>query len=336
MTPWALRWDGERLLEGRVVLPGGTAIVLRTQASEHVLFGACDVIGDGEGRVIARLGAVDWARPRSIPPLDVPGALPSGAGSAVLNLLSMQAQRANVPVLRYRGPYPTAQLFDTLRGSFAIAGVIHDVRTRFTANVEQIAFAGRSVEPAVDFVPDPHEWSWPDPRVCAQHRRGLERLWIEGRAWDRDGVGPRRLRREGDEWRAVFEIDGAPLCTVATVDEHGRLRAPPLRELPLPKACVGVELPPAAASVIGEALVAGAVPALRGAIAAIVRERTIVFGDSGFELATVEPARIVLHAALAERIEAVPPERSLALLVAALHGAVARAAQRRIAEAVGA
>jgi len=309
-------------------LPDGRTIELLPDADEHVVLGRCDVIADERGHPLARLAAVDWAHPRAIPALDVPGALPPGAGSAVLNLLATRARAAGVASLRYRGPYPSDTLFDTLRGSFAVP---ETTRERFTAEVVAAAFAGRSVEPAVDFVPDPHAWSWPDARVCAQHRHGLERLWIDGRAWDKEGVGPRRLRRDGHGWRAVFEIADEAVASIGTFDDEGRPFSRPLGAMPVPKALVGLELPPAACAVVAEAVIAGAIVPLRAAIAELLRDRPLVFGDAGFELAQIEPTRFVLHAAIAELLERIPPARSLAVLVAALHPCVARAAQAAIA-----
>lgn len=318
-------------------LPDGRAIELRPDAALHVVLGRCDVIADEHGHALARLAAVDWARPRSIPALDVPGALPPGAGSAVLNLLATRARDAGVASLRYRGPYPSEALFDTLRGSFAVAhgSSTADARERFTADVESAAFAGRSVEPAVDFVPDPHAWSWPDARVCAQHRHGLERVWIDGRAWDRDGVGPRRLRRDDHGWRAVFEIADEAVASIGTFDDEGRPLGRPLGAIPVPKELVGLELPPAACAVVAEAVTTGAIAPLRAAIAELLRDRPLVFGDSGFELARLEATRIVLHATIAAQLERIPPARSLAVLVAAVHPCVARAAQRALAHAHG-
>jgi hypothetical protein len=331
MTTWSLQWQGDRLLRARARLPDGGAIELRPGADEHPVLGRCDVVADAGGRALAMLSAVQWARPSSIPPLDVPGALPPGAGSCVLNLLAMQARAADITALRYHGPYPSFALFETLRGSFAVAGELDAARERFTAEVERAAFSGTAIAPAVDFVPDPHEWSWPSPRVCAQHRHGLERVWIDGRAWDRDGQGPRRLRRERDGWAAVFEIDGVVTGVVARFDDAGRAHAEPLARLPIDEDAIGVALPEELAQVLAVVLERDAIAALRPALAELLLGRALVLGDTGFELAIVEGDRIVVHPGLAERAAEIEPARSLPLFAAALRPALLRAAQQRIA-----
>ncbi|MBC8069919.1 MAG: hypothetical protein IAG13_16395, partial [Deltaproteobacteria bacterium] len=67
MTIWSLQWDAGQLSRATARLPGGATIGLHPRTAEHALLGVCDVITDADDRVLARLAAVDWACPRSIP-----------------------------------------------------------------------------------------------------------------------------------------------------------------------------------------------------------------------------------------------------------------------------
>ena len=64
------------------------------------------------------MGAVDWAVPRTIPPILAPSVLRAGAGTMILNVLATRARDAGVHRLRYAGPYPTAALWRSLQRSF--------------------------------------------------------------------------------------------------------------------------------------------------------------------------------------------------------------------------
>ena len=104
-------------------------------------------------RVLTTISTIDWARPTEIPAIAAPGALPPGAGGAIMNVLAILAQRAGVTELRYAGPYPTHALFSTLARSF---------RTTTTEDEFTSAFADRAARVArgpmdAVFVPAPHE-----------------------------------------------------------------------------------------------------------------------------------------------------------------------------------
>ena len=97
-----------------------------------------------------------------------------------------------MPSLRYRGPYPTAALFDSLLCSFVVQGDVQAALVRFTTDVERTAVLGQMHESDVEFEPAPFEWSWPHARVCVQRRDGVERIFIDGHAFDALRRGPRR------------------------------------------------------------------------------------------------------------------------------------------------
>ena len=62
--------------------------------------------------------ALDYARPDFIPPLFEPRRLPPGGGTTLLNLIAGLMKDQGVARVRYRGPYPTEQLFTALLECF--------------------------------------------------------------------------------------------------------------------------------------------------------------------------------------------------------------------------
>lgn len=104
-------------------------------------------------RVLTTISTIDWARPTEIPAIAAPGALPPGAGGAIMNVLAILAQRAGVTELRYAGPYPTHALFSTLARSFRTTTAEDDFTSAFADRAARVA---RGPMDAV-FVPAPHE-----------------------------------------------------------------------------------------------------------------------------------------------------------------------------------
>lgn len=329
---WSLTWSDDALVDATLRLPDGSTIALRPGAEAHALLGPCDGIHrvvDGElGSVVARVAAVAWARPTCIPAVDIPGALPAGAGSAILNLLSMLAADAGAPSLRYCGPYPTAALFESLRASFRVDD---DACGRFVADPDG-RFGTEDLSPPVDFVPAPFAWSWTAPRICAQHRDGLARLWIDGRPYDPDGEH-HLLVSDGDDRCAVVRFAGATWCEVLRVDADGVPRGPIAAPPSVSPELVGVALPDAMVEVVAEGLARESAPALGPAIHRVFAAG-ITLADTGLAPARRDPTGIVVHAALVERALASTPAASLRAVLDAVRGPVVRAAVAELARAV--
>jgi hypothetical protein len=279
-------------------LPDHREVALRLDAADHPVLGRCDLVCNAAGEVLAHASASDWRRPTRIPALDRPGALPAGAGTAILDLLAWQAWRAGTGPLRYHGPYPTAALWRSLLASFRVDEPHDAALARFGADAEARALAGTHGELDVDFHPAPHAWAWPRPRICVQHRAEVERVWIDGRPFDRDPTALRRLRSDGDAlvaciavgdetWAELLRLrhDGEPLSAIA-----------PLPAVP-PGLC-GTALPPAVIEVLGEIVVAEAPRALRGALRHVLQQAQIGWGDPGLDLVAWRERTLVLHAGL--------------------------------------
>jgi hypothetical protein len=335
-TAWSIAWEEDRLEVARLRLPDGRTIELRGNDGEHALFGRCDTIALAGEPAMARIAATHWSAPAAIPPLDVPGVLPPGTGTAVLNLLATMAERAEIASLRYVGPYPTGALFDTLLASFEVGEDIEAFRTLFTADALARSMSGRLVEAPVDFVPAAHTWSWPAARICVQKRNDVERVYLDGRPYRADSIGPRRLHVHGDRIVLAFEVAGQRHCEVAVLEPDGRPRGEMLGTIPVPDGFGDVPIPGGIAEVLAVVMIRGAPEPLRPLVAKVFAERSLVWGDAGFELAVASPDQLVVHAALAEPMLTLDAGNILARFVEALEPVVLRVAQAELAQAFAA
>jgi hypothetical protein len=329
----ALQWGDDVLTRARLRLPSGRHIAIETDAGEHPLFGRVDRIrtedDDGPGVTFC---AVCWSAPKNIPPLDRPGALPCGAGTAVLNLIARRAADVDVGMLRYRGPYPTAALFDTLRASFRVHGDAAEAADRFCDDVEQHALRGHMREVAVDFQPAPHEWLFVHPRVCVQARSEIERIYVDGLAYTREVTAIARLRDDADALVATLEVAGRPWVDIASFDDDGTMRDGPFAVPAVESPLLGMELPRAVVDVLGEALCARAPVMLRSTLRDVFAAVTLRFADTGTTLARQTSGAIEVHALLGERLDDMNSRSQIMWLLAAVEPVAQRWAQRVLAE----
>ena len=286
----ALAWDGDRLA---AALVAGYAATLAIDGAlgDHPVLGAVHTLAV-DGRPVAAMSALDWARPTAIPAIDRPAALPAGAGTLLLTAIARLAQDAGVAALRYAGPYPTDALWASLAPSFRTDGRAAD----FTATAAT-RWTGRDRAPiAIDFAPAPFERATVAPGVHVQLRDGLERAIVDGAAYDR-GAGVRRLVPDGDGWAAALWFGDRHHATAARFTAGGALVD--RTALPAPTGDpVGQVLPPALVAALGS-LVAELVPApLADAAPAALAAVPIVWGDPGPAAAADRGDRLVLHAAL--------------------------------------
>ena len=182
------RAPGGELREAWVSLPDGSAVGLSPGGAQHPLWGASDrLVHAAPGRAPQPLtvaGAVAWRAVDLIPPVAEPGRLPAGAGGALLNVLAALAHDQARPALRYRGPFPTEQLFWSLTESFRFVGG-PGALPRFVADAEGTFARGASDEVAVDWLPAPHERRIHPDGLVVQLRDGVERMAWQGRAYHR-------------------------------------------------------------------------------------------------------------------------------------------------------
>lgn len=332
---WAqLQWSasGEQLV--RLTVPDA---VLDGAVVAHPLLGAAHAVGT------TAMTALRWTRPTEIPAIAEPGRLALGAGGAILNTISVLAQRAGVATLRYAGPYPTAALWRTLLRSFRCAASEAD----FTADA-----IGRALRVArdpipIDFVPAPHE------RIAIPHgfvelRDGIERAVIDGIAYE-PGGSPARLvpphadapsdpahaaNLVSDESRLIAQhceiwFGDAPYARVATLAPNGTLLSGPH---PIP-ACespvIGRAFPLALRIAIGELVAEAVAPPLAAGTRALFAAEPLAWADLGARAAREQPDGLAVHAALWDRIAPLGLGRLALSLAEALTPVVAAAVVRR-------
>lgn len=273
--------------EGRLERLVADHLVVDGEVIDDPLLGPCHRAGD------TVISALDWARPTTIPVIAAPGALPSGSGGIVLDVIARLARDAGVRSLRYAGPYPTPALWRSLQRSFRSTAT----EAEFTANlVERMATLARD-EIAIDFHPAPHDRVWLGPRDHAELRDGLERVVLDGIAYERDGSPARLVEDRAEVW-----FGDRVWAHVAWLGRDGSLTDGPH---PLPVCSSDVvdkSFPPPLREAIAE-LVADAVPApLADDARRIVRERDLRWADLGARAAATRGEGFVIHAAIWERI----------------------------------
>ncbi len=323
---WSARWNGEALHAVTLARPDRSTVVLEGSSQPHPLFHrAHDVRVDDA--VVARCGQTDWRAPKHVPPVDVPGAMPPGAGSALLNWLAAAAKQAGSGPLRYRGPYPTAALFDSLSHSFRLDDPPSALE-RFTRDVESRSIRGSMVEVDVPFHPGPFEWHWPTEGLCVQLRDGLERVYVGGRSYALHQLGTRRLRREGDRFVAYIDLGGIPWHDVLTLESDGTPVGGPAPVPAAPTRLIGQAMPEEIVNLLGAVLQQRAPRLLAPSVAHVLSGHVLRWGDTGDELARRAEGAIELHSAFGERLPEMDPNAMLGAFVLALEPVVTRIAQR--------
>lgn len=326
---WAeLAWDdvtGELLT---LAVPG--AVIHRTTLI-HPLLGAAAPIATPEGSPLTVISHVDWARPTQIPAILAPAKLPPGAGGTLLNVLAMLAQRANIPALRYAGPYPTSALYRALLRSFRTTASEADF-TAEAANPARWSGAVRDPLP-FDFLPAPHDRIAIAPHGHVELRAGvLERATIDGVTFAREHAAIARLTDAG---RAEVWFGDAPYATVASFAADGTLVDGPHPVPACTSTVLGRAFPPPLTTALAE-LVADAVPPPLAADARRFMTATpLVWADLGARAARFTSSGLAVHAALWDRIAPLGLARLALALAEALAPVVTVALVQHAAAASG-
>jgi hypothetical protein len=227
--------------------------------------------------------AVDYARPDMIPPLFAPARLPPGAGTAVLNLIAGLMKDQGVARVRYRGPYPTEQLFTALLECFRHDPALDDALRRFMDADD------------VDWIPAPHERHLVAPGVSVQLRHQIDKVVLDGVAfYRRDWQGvirhePRVVREEGARVICSLWALGRSLEDRLTLDRSGEVQERPAPALdPIPPA----PLPPVWAPALAELIARESAPALASSLREVMRALTLEWGAVPGDLLEVDGARV--------------------------------------------
>lgn len=271
------------LHEAWVRLADGSAAGILPGGSHHPLWGPSDRLvhatAGGVPTTLTLAGAVTWNAVDLIPPVAEPGRLPTGAGAALLNVLAALAWDQGRPALRYRGPYPTEQLFWSLTESFRFGalGPGLDPLARFLVSAEATFERGTPEEVPVDWIPAPHERRVHSGGLVVQLRDGVERITWEGRTYHRiecQGLRRRehRVVRSVDggnsarRYRASLAVLGAVVEDHLTLDEQGN---PLDHHLLVPDPVLETPLVVPWREALGALLPLEATPLLTGAIEAV-------------------------------------------------------------------
>ena len=285
--------------------------VVRAAAS-HLGWGASDVIWalEGEGgfesaRSLTLFRSVAYESIDALPPLDDPVRLPHGGGSTVLNVIALLGQDQEKGTLRYRGPYPSGQLFSTLRESFRCGGDVGANRERFTHGAEEAAIHMTMVEAALDWQPAPYECFYPAAHTCVQLRDGVEKVYDHGHTYSRaDLVAEahrlRVLQTEDGQQRYVASLTilGRALEDHLILDEKGEI----LERLPdsKPRSMRGDPLlSPDWKAALVRLIAAESTSLLHTALWPVMDELTLMWGTVRKELWALTDNELVLHAGMA-------------------------------------
>lgn len=285
---------------------------------------------EDEAEPRALVSEVNWEEPGWIPAIDEPSALPSGVGSALLNFLAQQADERSLPTLKYRGPYPTLALFESLGASFMPPTPVDEAMRRFTADVEDIATAARIVEPSVAFRPAPFEWNWVGERVCLQQRYGIERIYLDGQAYERKEEVCRVVRSD-DAMELQVWFANKLWWHVASMTLEGEVTSESARP-ELNSAWMDKPLPDGLREALARVLVPAAPTMLQPAYQLVWQNIPIVFGDAGFSGARFDGTQMILHAAMAPGLGTLSPEMVLRELGRSLERPMLRIAQSVLAK----
>jgi len=334
----ALRWHDATLVEARLRLPDRSWLRIEPQAATDARWGFSDRLWhagsiSAGGDALTLFEALDWANVDRIPTLAEPARLPVGAGATVLNLISALALDQGRGVLRYRGPYPTEQLFATLLESYRYDSTTGDPLAAFMRG-------------ALAWHPAPHERVFAPEGACVHLRERVEKVVWQARAYHRpdvQGVGryaPYRVRDvAGHVVCSLWALGTAVEDTLALTEEGDVVRIVEAPPQPPERCPIAVEV----ADGIGAIVAATSAPALAPAIRAAAHRLTLTWAPLHGELAGVSGdttcvsnrLRAWLAASLESPSDAARREAALAALteMALLLGDALRArAQASVAE----
>ncbi len=316
----------------RLRLPDHRTVLVERDAADHPVLGRCDRFLSEDGDELALASATDWRAPTRIPAVDRPSALPRGAGTAIVNLLASQALRNGGRPLRYHGPYPSPALWSTLMASFEVREDSAQARSTFIAQAPQRALHGIHGEIPIDFHPTPHTWHWPRPRVCVQRRDTIERVYVDGRAFDHQGRGLWRLDEDRSMLVARVVLGTEAWAEVLRLDSDGTPQSEPSPLPPAPADLTGIALPSEVVAVLGDVLVGQAPHLLQEPLRQLLSATTLQWDDTCEELTRHRGDVLELHAGL---VAALPTEPTalLGVLVQLVEGPLRRAAAASLAAA---
>lgn len=300
----ACRWSPNGALDwARCRAADGGWIGVEPDAIEHPAWGRSDRVwildreetwGEEPWRPVEPLTvfrSLDWAALDHIPPLAEPRRLPPGAGSAVLNLVAALMKDQGVARVRYRGPFPSEQLFTTLLECFRYDPGQALPLERFLA------------DGGLDWLPAPYESHQVAPWVTVRLREGIDTVVADGVAFSRpDWQGvvrrePRVVREAGERVVCSLWALGGPIEDRLVLDRSGEVL-----EVPAPRAGAAppAPLPPVWRPALADLIARDSAPPLAGAIGEVMGSLELEWGPVAGDLLSVSGQRIRLSRRLRE------------------------------------
>ena len=295
----ACRWrDDGGLAWAKCLLPDGRWLGIEPRADTHPAWGGSDRVWLMEPdtawtprEALTLFQSLDYARPDFVPPLLEPRRLPPGGGTLLLNLIAGLMKDHGVATVRYRGPYPTEQLFTALLECFRYAAGEGLPLERFLA------------DGALDWHPAPFETQHVRPGVVVQLRHQIEKVTVGGvafyrREWqDIQRREPRVVRSDGDRVICSLWALGGPLEDRLVLDRAGEILESPA---PAPDTTAPAPLPPIWHGALAELIARESAPALAPAIAAVTDDLALEWGPVPGDLLHVQGQRVRLSRRLRE------------------------------------
>ncbi len=342
----AFRWRADGTLGwAKCVTAGGSWVGIEPGSATHPAWGTSDQVWllDGSGPWTPRdrltvFQSLDYGRLDFIPPLAEPRRLLPGAGTALLDLLAGLMKDQGATRVRYRGPYPTEQLFTALLESFRYDPTEADPLERFMDD-------GR-----LDWIPAPHERHHVAPGIWVQLRQEVDKVVVDGSAFyrtDWQGVmrrEPRVVRREGDHVLCSLWALGRSVEDRLVLDRSGEVLETPSTRAPdrFPAAPLQPVWSPALAELIARESAPALGDSIRDVMHGLALEWSAVPGDlMRMDGKTIRLSRELRNAAVTWLGEAPPgaerAERAVqfVLEVARLLGPAVRILAQMRLEALG-
>lgn len=245
----AARWQApQRLMEARIRIPPARDerwLVVHPEGPEVSPLGDTFQLSlrtaDQQETPLTVGARICWNSPDHVPAIMEPTRIPSGAGSALLSWLALLMDRSGHHRVRYRGPYPTPQLFTSLLECFeprSPASAPEALAAFRDQDPETVAFAAQAVEPPVDFQPRPCERRLDQHHDVVAQLRGepgnpgsLQRVFVGTTSFEAPDLGglprhgERRLRYHAITQQVTAEVWllGQPWRTAALLDGRGRV-----------------------------------------------------------------------------------------------------------------